>query len=446
MSNSVRTLARCLVAACVSFVAVMLTVLTTLASAGIGRGPAGDELSWHGGPVVHASAPYLVYWTPGSESIPASSRSLLERYLTDATADSGKSSDGYAVLRQYYDSAGFAAARQTFKPAHQVVVDHQPYPPRNTTACPSVAAAYPTCISDGQLQSELERLIIADRLPTAGPASASELPASTPIYLIVTPGDVNVCFLAGTHCFATTNCAYHAYFVDKHGDNVLYAVIPMEIHAAFHGVVWPKVCQYDSNRTVQEPNGDAADVVVSMLSHELSETITDPINQISGWFSSSTGNEVGDLCGAYGPFIPPIADNPLAFTPTLGGSAAAGTLYTELINGHRYYTQSEWSNGNRNCAMRPSAGRIVPQFTLPRAPQTAGAALAFNPAASTSRNPLSSATWSFGDGSSTRFLVGTATLSRVNHRYRQAGRYTITLTLVDNRGNLKTTTHTVDIK
>ena len=39
------------------------------------------EVTYHGGPVVHSSDPFLVYWAPSGESIPAASRSLLERYL-----------------------------------------------------------------------------------------------------------------------------------------------------------------------------------------------------------------------------------------------------------------------------------------------------------------------------------------------------------------------------
>jgi PKD repeat protein len=64
----------------------------------------------------------------------------------------------------------------------------------------------------------------------------------------------------------------------------------------------------------------------------------------------------------------------------------------------------------------------------------------FDPAASTSTHHLSSATWNFGDGSQTKFLFGTDTLSSVTHRYRKPGQYTVTLTLVDNTGNLKITT------
>jgi PKD domain len=403
---------------------------------------AGGQLQYHGGPVLHSSAPYLVFWTPTGESIPASSESLLARYLSDVAADSGKSTNVFAVDRQYYDSTGFADYRQTFNAARQVIVDRHPYPPRDTQ-CPEVAAAYPTCISDDELQPELQRLITADHLPNAGRAFAPELSANAPIYLIIVPGDVNVCYFFDTRCFSTNSCSTHTYFVDNHGDYVLYAVQSMRIYAKYRGLVWPKICQYDGNAVAQEPNGDNADVLLTHLSQGLNGTITDPINATSGWFNTSTGNEVGDNCFGYGPVLP--HNNPNSFLPTLGGSETAGTLYTQLINGHRYYTQSEWSNGDRNCEMRPSPGMIVPRFTTPAGSSKAGAVVRLDPGASTSTNPYSSATWNFGDRSQTAFFHGNGTLALASHRYRSAGRYTVTLTLVDDRGNLQTTSGRVTV-
>jgi PKD repeat protein len=96
--------------------------------------------------------------------------------------------------------------------------------------------------------------------------------------------------------------------------------------------------------------------------------------------------------------------------------------------------------------MRPSNGNIVPRFTAPERASSVGSAVSFNPAASTSTNALSSATWNFGDGSQTKFLFGTTTLSRVKHPYKKPGQYNVTLTLVDNTGNLKTTTKHVTIR
>jgi hypothetical protein len=184
-----------------------------------GAAVAGEgNLSYLGGPVLHSSAPYLVFWTPSGERIPARSRSLMRRYFTDVAADSGKASNVFGVLRQYYDRTGFADYQQKFDPARQVIVDRQPYPAQDPAVCPHVSSAYPTCIGDPQIQSELRRLIAADGLPTAGSVAAAfpggapngvgpltgaiggGLSARAPIYFVILPADVNVCYLSGTQC------------------------------------------------------------------------------------------------------------------------------------------------------------------------------------------------------------------------------------------------------
>src|SRR5450631_2119369 len=94
-----------------------------------GTPPAGS-LEYHGGPVLHSSAPYVVYWDPtgGPTPIPSSTSSLITRYFTDLAADSGRATNVFAVARQYTDTTGFADYRQVFNPATQVINDIQPYP------------------------------------------------------------------------------------------------------------------------------------------------------------------------------------------------------------------------------------------------------------------------------------------------------------------------------
>ncbi len=415
------------------------------------------KLSYGGGAVLHSSAPYLVFWTPSGESIPASSRSLMERYLTDVAADSGRSSNVVGVLRQYYDRTGFADYRQTFKPARQVIVDTHSYPPREAGSCPQVSSFYPHCIADDQLQAELQRLITADHLPTAGSINAASpagsaparLAANAPIYNVILPADVEVCNTLNGLCTGNQISGYHFNFVDRRGDVVLYAALPLwPLRAGSLLVPCPTgpVCHLDGTTVVQSPNRDVhTDGLISALSHEVSEVITNPYG---GWISPSTENEVGDNCemNTSAKLPPGLGSNPNAFRPTLGGSEAAGTLYTQLINSHRYYTQSEWSNGDNNCEMRPSPGKIAPRFAVSRGLHAAIRSLAFNPAATTSTNALSSATWNFGDGSQTGFSTGKAALTPTTHRYRRAGRYSVTLTLIDNRGNLRTATRRLVIK
>jgi hypothetical protein len=441
-------------------VLLMLMAPAPKASASQSRttGSARGKLQWFGGPVVHSSAPYLVYWTPPGWSIAARSQALLARYFTDVAADSGKSSNVFGVLRQYYDRAGFADYKQTFDAARQVIVDTQPYPSEDAKGCPAVSATYPTCISDGQIQAELQRLIVADHLPSAGSAKAAfpkggfatggVLAADAPIYFVFLPAGVSVCYSGG--CSDKNLGGYHESFTDAQGNVVLYA--PIATTCCALGVPPPGVggpCELGGTPVPQEPDGDIADCFIDGLEHEDAETITDPIpgTPHNGWAQNAfVQGEVGDECGIHGAFDPKGGFNPDAFAPTLGGSEAAGTLYTQLINNHPYYNQSMWSDGDGACEMRPTAGRIVPRFTVGHGPNRAGATLTFDPSASTSKNPLTSATWNFGDGSTPGFYypdavrTGSPVLIRAEHRYRRPGRHTVTLTLVDNRGNLKTTT------
>ena len=427
--------------------AVVSWVLSAAARAATGR--LGAELSHHGGPVLHSSRPYVIFWTPAGESIPASSEGLIERFFTDAAAGSGSSSNLFGVLRQYYDRTGFADYRQRFSAAHQVIVDRQPYPPRDSALCPDRSTTYPTCISDTQLQSEVRRLVTAERLPTADRLQSGDLRAYAPIYFVILPADVEFCHVSGTQCSAKNVAGYHAAFTLRSGSEVLFAPVAFSFGrdgSPPPGITGP--CALGGTMLPQEPNRDPADCTLNAVSHEDSETITDPVPP-TGWSWSPplslAVDETGDWCEVHGPFEPGQGLNPNAFLPTLGGSESAGTLYDQLIHGHPYYLQAEWSEGLRNCAQQPTAGRILPRFTVARV-QRVATMLSFDPAASTSKQPLSSATWNFGDDSQTGFLSGKAALTPATHRYRTAGRYTVTLTLVDNRGNLQSTTRQLIVR
>src|SRR5579884_539227 len=304
---------------------------------------AAGTLSYHGGAVVHSSTPYLIFWTPPGQSIPASTQSLLERYFADVAGASGAAANVYGVLRQYTDGSGFADYNQSFQASSQVITDTQPYPARDSANCPDTSSGFPTCVTDAQLEAELNREVRASLLPDDGPAGAATLPAAAPVYFIVLPTDVNVCYGSGSQASCADNdiCAYHSSFTDGAGEELLYAAIPTVILGPGEN---PKACQWDSNSLVQEPNASAADVVLKYLSHEDAEILTDPLGY--GWYDDTSGNEVADDCNASGPADPTAETNPDAFIPVLGGSAAAGTLYDQLIGGHGYYLQSEWSNAD----------------------------------------------------------------------------------------------------
>jgi hypothetical protein len=413
------------------------------------------NVTYHGGPVLHTVRPYLVFWDPTEATqIPAGSRQVLERYLSDLANSPGTNVDTPDVVRQYYDSSGFADAAQTFNPAQQVIPDATGYPgpePR-TCASGSTAPAYPYCISDSQIQAELAGLIGSQGLPVGLGAGAAAVGApQAPVYLVITPPDVNVCYQAGD-CASSTFCGYHSSFSNGLGDEIVYAVVPF-----LPVSVEPKQCQQDGLTAAQEPNGDLVDMVVDNLSHELNESITDPIGD--AWYISTPygPNEVGDNCEMAGALDPlgAVPTDPDAYLPTLGGSGSPsgglsyGTLYDQQIAGDHYYTQTVWSNGDAGCVAGPTPASLaatftatVPTSTSPSSPILVGSLVRLDPSDSGSSAGFSTTTWSFGDGAS-GFSSGAP--AAVTHSYSRPGSYKATLTLVDIHGNVATAARQINV-
>jgi hypothetical protein len=407
------------------------------------------NMTYGGGPVLHTVRPYLVFWDPrGTTPISKSSQLVLERYLSDvASAPGGATVDTPNVTRQYYDTTGYADAGQTFNPTEQAVIDTNTYPTQlDTSSCSNadVSSSHPHCLSDGQIQAELAHLIDTEAMPIGlGPGA--------PVYVVVTPPDVNVCYQQGD-CATTTFCGYHSSFSNGSGD-VVYAVVPFLPVSSK-----PKQCQQDGLTAPQEPNGDVADMVVDDLSHELGETITDPLGDAWSISTPYGTNEIADNCEAAGPLDPLGANStdPNAYLPTLpggqptpAGALSYGTLYDQLIAGDRYYTQTVWSNGDGGCVPATTAASLSATFTVsepasPRAiePIVVDSLLRLDPAASSSSAGVSSTTWNLGDGASA-FSLGAPTA--VTHIYSRPGAYEVLMTLIDKYGNLATAARKLDV-
>ena len=387
-------------------------------SAALPDGP--GAVDYNGGQVLHSSSPWLIFWDPTGE-IPQSSHEVLTRYLTDVSDASGTSTNDFSVLRQYTDGSGFADNQQSFGP-RQVIDDRDPYP---AAGCPQVTG-YSTCLTDDQIVNEIAGLVTTRGLPEGTGDRA-------PIYVMVTPQDVNTCFDdAGQYCGSNYYCSYHSYFTfTESGVNVLYDVVPFSVFE-LNPV---KGCQSDGTPNYQTPfaEGDHAYSVADDLTHELSETITDPL--FDAWYSDTSGNEVADNCEDYGPNDPLNGTSLDAYAPVLGGAEAAGSLYDQVINGDRYYNQTDWSNGDYGCRTQTSAGTIAPRFTFLPGRDSGSESVTFDGSGTQSSNPVSSSTWSFGDGGTS---FSTAAPTTVEHTYAHPGAYLVTLTVVDSVGNLAT--------
>jgi len=262
------------------------------------------DLTYHGGPVMRTNQTYAIYWAPSGFSLPTGYESTINQYFTDVAHDDGGNQNVYGILNQYYDGTGNIAYNSTFAGA---VVDTNAYPASGCTDAPYASV----CLTDAQLQKEIKAVVAAQGWPHTGTAE----------YFMLTPPNVGSCF-DGTSstCSYSYFCAYHGSFTVTGGEEI-YSNMP-----------YAGVPQCDEG---QYPNGNTADATINVMSHEHSESITDP--NLNAWYDAA-GYEIGDKCAwDFG---------------TLSGSP--GAEYNETINSHHYFMQREYDNSTHACLQRPA--------------------------------------------------------------------------------------------
>ena len=135
------------------------------------------------------------------------------------------------------------------------------------------------------------------------------------VFLLFTSSDEGECLVTRTNCSYIQYCAYHSHFTNSSNQTVLYTNQP-------YGLLPNSPCQVPG---APSPNGNpAADTAATSASHELTESITDPLG--TGWYDSS-GAEIGDECAYYYGFV------------NWNSSTA-----NELWDGHPFFLQTEYSN------------------------------------------------------------------------------------------------------
>jgi hypothetical protein len=287
-------------------------------------------LIFHGGAVMGtpSTGPVVVtpiFWNPAGHPMDAAYKNIITTYLAGVARDSGKHTNVYSTLNEYFGSNGAISYKIRLGTP---VNDKNPLPANgckvnghDTKKIYADNTGYNACLDDDQVIAETNSVVNAKHLPVN----------LGHIYVLFLPKHVESCFFAGStttaNNFCTINyqpsaayCAYHS----QAPNGTVYANMPYPIYASPVGFT----CSSDARfPTVQTPNGNAdADTQVSPTSHEIMEAITDP-DTSTGWYDSS-GFENGDEC-AY------------VFGTTQG---AAGAAYNQVINGHHYLTQEEFSN------------------------------------------------------------------------------------------------------
>jgi hypothetical protein len=360
------------------------------------------NLDYNGGPVMPSNTDYMVLWSPtGLGAYPAGYVSGLERYFKDLAHDSGGHQNVDSTSAQYADLTGaFALYKSTFGGA-LVVTD--PYP---ASQCP-VAAPVTACLTDAQLQTELEHIVAARHLSTD----------LTHEYFMLTPPHVEGCFSNQATasppyggCSAGEVPSALALYCAYHGNTTLS---PPLIYADDPFVPGNPGCD-DGNH----PNGISDGELIGGLSHEHNESVTDPLPN-DAWTNGAGANhglENGDQCGG-------VMGTPLGMHN--------GANYNQVINGHFYWYQEEWSNQTHSCLQRltPATNRPVAKFTV-----TAGAGLTLNFDATGSSAPggIADYVWQFNDSFGAETVEQTT--PTISHTFPSSGAYSIGLTIFGHDG------------
>jgi len=358
------------------------------------------NMDYNGGPVMPSNTDYMLLWSPtGLSAYPAGYLAGLETFFKDLAHDSGGHQNTDSVSAQYNDLTGaFAQYKTAFGGA---LTDTDAYP---ASQCPAVAPVT-ECLTDAQIQTELVHFVAVHHL-------ATDLSHE---YFLLTPPHVEGCFTSQANanppyggCSAgmaqlAVYCAYHQ---NTSGSRMLF-------YADDPYVVGNSGCD-DGNH----PNGIAGGELEGGLSHEQNESVSDPIPN-DAWTNgagSNQGQEIGDQCGGH-------------MGATLG--THNGAKYNQVINGHFYWYQEEWSNQTHSCLQRltPAQTRPAASFTV-----TAGAGLALQFDASRSSAPggVADYVWQFNDANGAQTVEQTT--PKITHTFPSAGAYSIGLTIFASNG------------
>jgi hypothetical protein len=361
-----------------------------------------SNMDYNGGPVMPSNTDFMLMWSPGGLSAyPKGFVFGISRYFRDLQHDSGGIQNVDSVGPQYNDLTG-AVANYAVR-FGGVMTDTDPYP---ASQCP-VNTPVTNCLTDGQIQNEIESFVTAHHLPT-------DLSHE---YYLLTPPHVESCFSNNPAtgfdgCSAgivpSTLGAYCAYHQNTATSTmVFYANMPFDATNTR--------CQSGAR-----PNNLISDGEIDGgLSHEHMESVTDPIPN-DAWtngFGALQGFEVGDQCNR-------VRGNPLGFTRN-------GSPYNQVINGHFYWYQEEWSNFTHSCVQRVS----LPS-PLPTAAETvtagSGNSMTFDASGSTAAGGIAQFSWQFNDVFAAQTQEQTTPV--ISHTFPAAGAYSTGVAVFDGDG------------
>jgi hypothetical protein len=365
-----------------------------------------SNLDYNGGPVMPSNTNYTLYWDPAkAPRYPVGYKEGVDRYLEDLAHDSGGHENVDSVATQYDDAAGHFANYESHFGGEMTDIDEYP-----ANGCSQATI----CLTDAQLQAELTKFVNEHELPT-------DLEAE---YFLLLPPKVETCF-EGTVCSAGANtpvyCAYHSNIPLAGGHELIYAV------DGFVGSGIAELLCTDGNF----PNGVSDSALEGGLSHEHNESTTDP-EPNSAWADiAHEGFENGDKCRT--------GEEASEFGTALGEEA--GVKWNQVVNGHHYWYQQEWSNQGHQCLQRFTFSGEQPVAAFTATPGT-GDTVKFDASGSTAAGGVAHYNWQFNDGPGLSKPVETTTPT-VSHTFPKTAPFNVALTVFAGDGTSMGTAHTV---
>src|SRR5690348_7593131 len=273
---------------------------------------------YHGGPVMKGGPGvtiHTIFWAPSGFQFHAGYKALVQQFFSDAAADSGDTTNVFSTLPQFADTSGPGEYQINYSSGTDSIDDTNPYP--TTDNCAS-ANGIPTCLTDHQIQTEVDNVI---------EASGGTLHRGlADLYMVYLPQNVDTCILPGI-CGTNAFGGYHSLSDVGHGTTI-YANLP---DPTIEGGL-------PDTATFPEGNPDA-EIQIDVSAHEAEEAITDPLG--TAWMDPN-GFEVADKC-EFGPVH-----------GTALGQASNGADFNQLINGNQYEIQEMWSNNDGGCVQQTS--------------------------------------------------------------------------------------------
>jgi|ERR1700674_584552 len=210
----------------------------------------GNNLSYHGGPVLISAKVVYIFWGPNFSNVGSADWQYAQQLI--GFRNQYGTNGEYNTITQYYQNPG----AQHIQLANLGSGTPDWFDSSNP----------PTAVTDANVQNE-----VANYLASNG------FNAST-IYEVVIPSTSYSTDQGQTSCGGPnlTYCAYHSWYTSG-SSNVIYSIEP---YPSCSGCSWPGWS-----------NAQNADHFVC---HETRESVTDPVG--TGWWNSRTGAEADDQC------------------------------------------------------------------------------------------------------------------------------------------------------